>query len=208
MDSTELIPFEKTELFKSIELINKEEKNGVDFYKILENFYMLFDILRGEEDETHQRLALDYYNNFRVKISYPNEIEITGKFIIGKDDMGGYKLDSYKLDEFFINDFLEQDREQVEANAVVAMMSLKTCKPLYFFDDFSQENQKLANGNILKSAKYWRIPPQPRLSCKEFKPLVQKGEKFKIEVGGKRKKKRIMRTKRKRNKHTRRTKRR
>jgi len=206
MDITTLSSFEETELFKRIKLTNTEEYIG-DFYKIWENFYMLFDILRGE-DKTHQHLALDYYNNFRVKISYPNEIEITGKFIIGKDDMGGYKLDSYKLDEFFINDFLEQDREQVEANAVVVMMSLKTCKPLYFFDDFSQENQKLANGNILKSAKYWRIPPQTRLSCKEFKPLVQKGEKFKIEVGGKRKKKRIMRTKRKRNKHTRRTKRR
>jgi hypothetical protein len=204
MDISDLSSFEETDLFKSMKLTNEEEIG--DFYKIWENFSMLFYILRGEKNKTHQRLALDYYNNFRVEISYPNEIVITGKFIIGEDYMGEYELDSHELDEFFINDFLDQNREQVKANAVVVMMSLNTCKPLYFFDNFSQENQKLANGNILKSAKYWRIPPQPRQSCKELNKLDEKREKFKIEVGGKRKKKRIMRTKR--NKRTRRTKRR
>jgi hypothetical protein len=206
MDITKLSSFKETELFKSMELTNKEEYIG-DFYKIRENFNMLFDVLRGEDD-AFQRLALDYYNNFRVKISYPTEIEIKGKFIIGKNDRGEHEFDSHEQDDFLVNDFLEQDREQVKSYTIVVMMSLETCKPLYFFDNFLQDNEKLAIGKLLKNAEYWRMPPQPRQSCKEFNKLVEKREKFKIAFGGKRKKKRIMRTKRKRNKRTRRTKRR
>jgi hypothetical protein len=209
MDSTDiskLNDFKKTLLFKSIELKNDKEEYIGGFDKIQENFNMLFELLPGRDD-TIQRLILDYYNNFRVKISYPTEIEIKGKFIIGKNERG-YEFDSHEHDAFLLDDFLEQDREQVKAYNIVVMMSLETCKPLYFFDDFLQDNEKLANGKLLKNAEYWRISPQTRQSCTDFNNLVEKREKFKIEVGGKRKKKRIMRTKRKRNKRTRRTKRR
>ena len=199
--------FQDTELFKGIEL-NKEEYIG-DYWKMREQFNMLFDVIPSY-DETHQREALDYFNNFRVEISYPNEIKIEGKFIIGKNDIGEYEFDSNERGDFLINDFLEKDAEQVKSYVIVVMMSLVSCKPLYFFDDFLQDNEKLTIGKMLKNAEYWRIPPKPRKSCKEFDTLVQSREKFKIPIkGGKRKKKRIMRTQRKkRNKRTRRTKRR
>jgi hypothetical protein len=212
MDSTDiakLTDYKETELFKKILEDGVVEYIG-DFGDIQVKFIMLFRLLTGMDD-TIQRLILDYYNNFRVKISYPTEIVIEGKFIIGKNHRDEYELDSHEHDDFLVDDFLKKDREQVEAKAVVAMMSLETCKPLYFFDDFLQNNEELANGKLLKNAEYWRIPP-PRQSCKEFNKLVENRKKLhkkiKIAFGGKLKKKRIMHTKRKRNKRTRRTKRR
>jgi hypothetical protein len=216
-DIAKLNDYKETLLFKSIELNENEVKYIGDFYDVQAEFNMLFELLPGRgdtiqrgRDDTIQRLIIDYYNNFRVKISYPTEIVIKGKFIIGKNHRGKYELDSHGHDDFLVNDFLEEDREQVKANYAVAMMSLETCKPLYFFDDFLQNNEPLASGKVLKNAEYWRIPP-PQQSCKEFNELVEKFKKFKkfkIAFGGKLKKKRIMRTKRKRNKRTRRTKRR
>jgi hypothetical protein len=208
-DIANLTDYKKTLLFKSMEFKDgKTEEDIGDFYDVQAKFNMLFELLPGRND-TIQRLILDYYNNFRVEISYPTEIVIKGKFIIGKNHRDEYELDSHEHDDFLVNDFLEEDREQVKANYAVAMMSLETCKPLYFFDDFLQNNEPLASGKVLQNAKYWRIPP-PQQSCKEFNEPVEKREfkKFKIAFGGKLKKKRIMRTKRKRNKRTRRTKRR
>jgi hypothetical protein len=109
-----------------------------------------------------------------------------------------------------LGDLLKIDREQVKSNVVVVMMGLVSCEPLYFFDNFLQANEMLENDEMLLNAKYWRIPPKPRTSCKEFDTrFLQSCEDLnKITIkGGTRKKKRIMRKQRKkRNKRTRRTK--
>ena len=199
--------FQDTELFKAMELNNNEEYIG-DFWKMRENFNLLFDVIHSY-NVNHQNQLLDYYNNFRVEISYPKHIIIKGKFIIGKTDRGEYEFDSNVQDDFRLNDLLKIDGEQVKSNVIVVMMGLVSCEPLYFFDDFLQANEMLENDEMLLNAKYWRIPPKPRKSCKEFDTLVQSREQLKkITIkGGTRKKKRIMRTQRKkRNKRTRRTK--
>ena len=94
------------------------------------------------------------------------------------------------------------------------MISRKTCKLVYWFDDFFQDGDTLESGKILTNAKYYKIPPPNRgQSCKEVMKPSHKKPDYKMEmalaVGGKRKKKRIMRTqrtkrKRKRNKRTKR----
>lgn len=210
--------FEETELFKGIDLTNAKDNEEYigDFDTVRENFNMLFDVL-PEYDETHQRLALDYYNNFRVEISYPNKFTIEGKFIIENGELDGYIFHDPDGGRFNIPDFVENN-EQIEASYVVSMISRKTCKLVYWFDDFFQNGDTLESGKILTNAKYWRIPPNRGQSCREFMEQPHKKPDYKMEmalvaVGGKRKKKRIIRTqrtkrKRKRNKRTRRTKRR
>jgi hypothetical protein len=191
-----------------MELNNNEEYIG-DYWQMRAKFNLLFDVIHSY-NVNHQNQLLDYYNNFRVEISYPKHIKIKGKFIIGKTDRGEYKFDSDERDDFRLNDFLKIDGEQVKSSVIVVMMGRVSCEPLYFFDDFLQANEMLENDEMLLNAKYWRIPPKPRKSCKEF---VQSREKFKNHKAritikaGTRKKKRIMRTQRKkRNKRTRRTK--
>ena len=196
--------FQNTDLFKAMELNNNEEYIG-DYWEMREKFDLLFGAINDITNVNHQNQLLDYYNNFRVEISYPKHIKIKGKFIIRKTDRGEYEFDSNERGDFLINDFLEKDAEQVKSYVIVVMMSLVSCKPLYFFDDFLQDTEKLTIGKMLKNAEYWRIPPKPRKSCKEFDTLVQPREKLKrITIkAGTRKKKRIMRTKRKkRNKRT------
>lgn len=200
-----LASFKKTELFQSIEL-TKEEYIG-DIYNVRENFNMLFDVLSGVTP-THQSLALDYYNNFRVEISYPNDITIEGKFKIVKNDRGEYEFDSNEQDNFLINDFLEQDREQIKSYTIVGMINRKTGEPLVFFDNFLQDNEKLTSGKMLKNAKYWRIPPLEHKTYTNSNKLDKSPHKVKIEVGGKRNKKRITRTKLTKRKGNKRTKRR
>jgi hypothetical protein len=210
MDTSKLSTFQETPEFKSIELSKGMEESIEDFYAVRENFNMLFRVLEGVEDEIHRGLILNYYNNFRVEISYPKAIQIEGKFIIGKNNSGEYEFDSNEQYEFFTDDLVEEDKSKVKSYNIVVMVSLETCEPFYFYDNFLQNNEKLENGETLTNAKYWRIPP-PHKSCKEFDKLVKRYEEFKkskIAIGGKRKKRRIMRTKRKRNKRTKRTKRR
>ena len=129
---------------------------------------MLFSVLRDNTiDKVDKRLALDYYNNFRVKISYPTEIIIEGKFIIGKNN-GDYEFNSYDCDDFIFNDFLQSNYEQVKSSNIVFMISLETCMPVLFFDDFLQDGDQLENGKILQNAEYWRILPPYRQECKKF----------------------------------------
>ena len=199
--------FQDTELFKAMELNNNEEYIG-DYWSMKAQFNMLFNVIHSY-NVNHQNQLLDYYNNFRVEISYPKHIKIEGKFIIGKTDRGEYEIDTNRREMTFDDDFLQIDREQVKSNVIVVMMDLLSCEPLYFFDDFLQANEMLENDEMLLNAKYWRIPPKPRKSCKEFDiPVKPRGKLKKITmIAGTRKKKRIMRIKRKkRNKRTRRTK--
>ena len=203
------------ELFNAIKLNDGDKGEWVDFDTVRVEFDMLFNVL-PDYDETHQRLALDYYNNFRVEISYPNKFTIEGKFIIENGELDGYIFHDPDGGRFNIPDFVENN-EQIEASYVVSMISRKTCKLVYWFDDFFQDGDTLESGKILTNAKYCRIPPNRDQSCKEFMKPSHKKPDYKMEmalaVGGKRKKKRIIRTqrtkgKRKRNKRTRRTKRR
>ena len=48
------------------------------------------------------------------------------------------------------------------------MISLETCMPVLFFDDFLKDGDQLANGKILKNSEYWKIPPPSRQECKKF----------------------------------------
>lgn len=201
--------FEETELFKGIDLTNAKDNEEYigDFDTVRENFNMLFDVLPNYDKE-YQHKALDYYNNFRVEISYPNKFTIQGKFIIENGELGGYIFHDPDGGRFNIIDFVENN-EQIEASYVVSMISRKTCKLVYWFDDFFQDGDKLKSGKILKNAKYCRILPNRGQSCREFMEHPHKNPDYRmaVAVGGKRKKKRIMRTqrtKRKRNKRTRR----
>jgi len=203
--------FEQTELFNAIKLNDEAEEKWLDFDDVRAEFIMLFHVLR-DINEIYQRKALDYFNNFRVELSYPNKFTIEGKFIIENGELGGYIFHDPDGGRFNIPDFVENN-EQIEASYVVSMISRKTCNLVYWFDDFFQDGDTLESGKILTNAKYCRIPPNRGQSCKEYMKPSHKNPVYKMAsvVGGKRKKKRRIRTQRtegKRNNRTRRTKRR
>ena len=209
MDIGEFQSFRNSTLFKR-GLYISEPGPVVDFDTVHADFLMLFVILDDRAiSDVHKRLALDYYNNFQVKISYPKEITIEGKFIIGKNSNDEYEFDTYERGDFILNDILQQDKEQVKGYKIVVMMSSETCNLVVFFDDFLQAGDQLESGKILENAEYRRIPHPTRQSCKEFYNVVKSRKKFdnKMAVGGKHKKKRKKTTKRVKNSKRKRTKR-
>ena len=103
MDISKFQSFRNSDLFKNgLEITGPEKIGDLDTLKV--QFDMLFSVLRDNTiGKVDKRLALDYYNNFHVKISYPTEIIIEGKFIIGKNN-GDYEFNSYDCDDFILND--------------------------------------------------------------------------------------------------------